>query len=186
MREAAIQRAEERLKAAGKYLTKQRRLILEIIEDSDEHLDAEAIYLRARPQDPTLSLSTVYRTLNLLKELDLVEQRYFARDHQREHFEAKGSPEHYHFTCVRCGRIIEFETDLVNRIQQQLRCELDVDITHACVCFEGICADCRAKERSSSDSRTSGSDASVGGSSRFAFLALGSIEGSLEGEAESG
>lgn len=145
MREASVQRAEERLKAAGKYLTKQRRLILKIIDDSDEHLDAEAIHLQAKPLDPTLSLSTVYRTLNLLKELNLVEQRYFARDHQREHFEAKGTPEHYHFTCVRCGRIVEFETDLIAEIRENLGNELGVSVTHACVCFEGLCADCRPR-----------------------------------------
>lgn len=145
MTKAAVRRAEDRLKAAGKYLTQQRRLILEIIEDSDEHLDAEAIYLHGKPQDPTLSLSTVYRTLGLLKELDLVEQRYFARDHQREHFEAKGSPEHYHFTCLGCNQIVEFETHLIAEIRETLERELDLDITHACVCFEGLCTDCRKK-----------------------------------------
>lgn len=139
------QHAEKRLKEAGKYLTKQRRLILEIIEDSEEHLDAEEIYIQGKPQDPTLSLSTVYRTLNLLKELDLVEQRYFARDHQREHFEPKGTTEHYHFTCKHCGRIMEFETDLITKIQKNLGERLGVDISHACVCFEGVCADCRAE-----------------------------------------
>lgn len=144
MTTTATERAEERLKAAGKYLTKQRRLILEIIEDSDEHLDAEAIYLRGKPQDPTLSLSTVYRTLNLLKELDLVDQRYFAREHQREHFEAKSSAEHYHFTCTGCGQIVEFETHLIDELQQDLESEFDIQVSHACICFEGLCADCRA------------------------------------------
>lgn len=161
MSEMALERAEERLRAAGKYLTKQRGLILEILEDSDEHLDAEAIYLQGKPQDPTLSLSTVYRTLNLFKELDLVEQRYFARDHQREHFEAKSTPEHYHFTCVRCGQIIEFETDLIAQIRADLGSELDAQITHACICFEGVCADCQA-----AGSTTSSSGAKLGGALR--------------------
>jgi Fe2+ or Zn2+ uptake regulation protein len=146
MTKTSVEHAEDRLKAAGKYLTQQRRLILEIIQESDEHLDAEAIYLRGKPKDPTLSLSTVYRTLNLLKELDLVEQRYFARDHQREHFEAKGEPEHYHFTCRRCGRITEFETGLIAELQGNLERKFGVDVAHACVCFEGLCADCRAQE----------------------------------------
>ncbi len=140
-----VKHAEERLKAAGKYLTKQRRLILEIIEESDGHLDAEAIYLRGKPRDPTLSLSTVYRTLTLLKELDLIEQRYFARDHQREHYEAKSAPEHYHFTCVGCGQIVEFQTDLVSQIREYLGAQFGADVSHACVCFEGLCADCQAK-----------------------------------------
>ena len=146
MTQTAVKQAEQRLKEAGKYLTKQRRLILEIIEDSGEHLDAETIYLQAKPEDPTLSLSTVYRTLNLLKDLDLVEQRYFARDHQREHFEAKRGPEHYHFTCKKCGRIVEFETDLITQIESSLDDELGVSVTHACVCFEGMCAECQAAE----------------------------------------
>ncbi|MFQ5595515.1 MAG: Fur family transcriptional regulator [Anaerolineae bacterium] len=144
MTKTSVEHAEARLKSAGKYLTKQRRLILEIIDASEEHLDAEAIYLHGKPQDPTLSLSTVYRTLNLLKDLDLVDQRYFARDHQREHFEAKVAPEHYHFSCRRCGRIIEFETTLIAEAQGNLENQFGVDVAHACVCFEGLCADCRA------------------------------------------
>ncbi|MFQ5342092.1 MAG: Fur family transcriptional regulator [Anaerolineae bacterium] len=146
MTKTSVERAEERLKAAGKYLTQQRRLILEIIQESDEHLDAEAIYLRGKPRDPTLSLSTVYRTLNLLKELDLVEQCYFARDHQRERFEAKDAPEHYHFTCRRCGQIIEFETGLITEIRENLERKFGVDVAHSCICFEGLCADCREDE----------------------------------------
>jgi Fe2+ or Zn2+ uptake regulation protein len=145
MAQTTVQQAEEQLRAAGKYLTKQRRLILEIIEASDEHLDAESIYLLAKPRDPTLSLSTVYRTLSVLKELDLVEQRYFARDHQREHFEAKGGAEHYHFTCVQCGRIVEFHTDLIEDIRANLADEMGISVTHACLCFEGLCEDCRAQ-----------------------------------------
>lgn len=149
MRQTAVERAEERLKEAGKYLTKQRRLILEIIEDSAGHLDAEAIYMCGKPDDPTLSLSTVYRTLNLLKDLDLIEQRYFARDHQREHFESKEVPEHYHFTCTNCGRIVEFETSLVAEMQAELEMKLGLDVSHACVCFEGLCDECRAAQATS-------------------------------------
>lgn len=138
--------AKQALRDEGLRVTSQRTLILEIIERSEGHLDAEDIYFRARQQDPKLSLSTVYRTLNLLKEMGLVEQRYFARDHSREYYESATAPEHYHFTCVACGQVVEFETPLIRRLKDDLRQKHGVDFSHACICFEGYCAKCRARQ----------------------------------------
>jgi Fur family ferric uptake transcriptional regulator len=138
--------AKKALRDEGLRVTSQRALILDIIERSAGHLDAEDIYFRARQHDPKLSLSTVYRTLNLLKEMELVEQRYFARDHSREYYESSSTPEHYHFTCVGCGQVVEFETPLIRQLKDDLRQEHGVDFSHACICFEGYCAECRACE----------------------------------------
>src|SRR3990172_6705094 len=91
------------LHTAGLRLTPQRTLILSILNETDEHLDAEGIYDLARSRLPGLNLATVYRTLAVLKHMGLIEQRYFARDHRREYYEAVGKREHYHFTCLGCG-----------------------------------------------------------------------------------
>ena len=134
------------LRATGHRVTSQRQLVLEVVESSSEHLDAEGIYHRAREKDPKISLATVYRTLNVLKHTGLIEQRYLARDHAREHYEPVGSPEHYHFTCLGCRKVIEFQSPHIRRMTTELRRELGVQVGHACVCLEGYCQDC-ARER---------------------------------------
>ncbi len=132
------------LRASGRRMTPQRRLILDIITQSGEHLDAEAVYRRAHAQDKRISLATVYRTLTVLKDLGLVERRYLGRDHERENYEPIGAPEHYHFTCRGCGRTIEFQTGAVARMRREVQRELRVTVAHACVCLDGYCADCAA------------------------------------------
>jgi len=142
-----ITAAQKALRGQGRRITTQRALLLRIIEQSGGHLDAEAIYLRAKKENPRLSLSTVYRTLGVLKGMDLVEQRYFARQHQREEYEPKGTPEHYHFTCRGCRKVIEFEAPLMDEVRRDLVRRHHVELTHACMCLEGYCADCRKARR---------------------------------------
>src|SRR5574341_222251 len=141
-RRAAPGEARGLLRALGKRITAQRALLLQIIQESEGHLDAEELYRRARRHDPRLNLATVYRTLNLLKDSNLIEQRYFARNHHREQFESKARPAHYHFTCRRCGKVIEFESPLVEQLRADVRRRFGVEFTHGCLCFEGYCADC--------------------------------------------
>lgn len=136
---------EERLRAAGQRITAQRSLILRLLDASEGHLDAEALHERARLEMPEINLSTVYRTLAVLKEAGLVEQRYFARDHSREYYESTAAVEHYHFTCLGCGRVVEFNTPLITKVRTDLQAQHGVQIRHACICFEGVCAECAAK-----------------------------------------
>ena len=143
---AALRKLDKRLHAAGRRLTVQRALVLKIIEESEEHLDAETIWQRATEMQAQLNLATVYRTLVVLKEMGLVQQRYFARDHKREVYESALKPEHYHFTCLGCGNIVEFETTRIQQVRTELSEEVGVGITHACVCFEGYCRNCAEKD----------------------------------------
>ena len=134
---------EEQLRSAGHRVTPQRVLLLRLLEEADEHLDAESLYQRASAADASISLATVYRTLAVLKELGLVEQRYFARDHGKEYYEPTRRSEHYHFTCTSCGRVIEFSTPLVAEISRAVGERNGLKVTHACVCFEGLCDRCQ-------------------------------------------
>lgn len=135
----------ESLHAAGRRLTPQRALVLSILQEADGHLDAEAIWNQAVLKSADLNLATVYRTLTVLKEMGLVEQRYFARDHKREYFEAVGKREHYHFTCLGCGAVIELETPRIRQARQELSAALGLRFLHACICFEGYCPACAAR-----------------------------------------
>ncbi|MCJ7807105.1 MAG: transcriptional repressor, partial [Dehalococcoidia bacterium] len=71
----------------GQRVTSQRRLILDILRHSEGHLDADELYRLAKEREPRISLATVYRNLNLFKELGLVEGRHFTEDHH--HYEVK-------------------------------------------------------------------------------------------------
>jgi len=133
------------LRAAGRRITAQRRLVLDVISESREHLDAEGVYSRARKRDPKISLATVYRTLAVLKTEGLVEQRYLARTHEREYYEPVGAREHYHFTCRQCGQAVEFESPRVQEMRSEVQASLGVQVTRACVCLEGYCGTCAAQ-----------------------------------------
>jgi Fe2+ or Zn2+ uptake regulation protein len=135
---------EKVLRSEGKRITPQRALLLQIIEESQGHLDAEEIYRLAKKRDPRLSLSTVYRTLSLLKELDLIEELHFDEEHH--HYEIKAEAEHYHLICSECGKIIEFHDPLVGQLREEVARENDFIISRVHIDFTGICAQCRARE----------------------------------------
>ena len=134
------------LKAAGRRMTPQRRLILSILDETGDHLDAEEVYRRAKKQNSNLNIATVYRTLGVLKEMELIEQRYFARDHGVEYYESVSKGEHYHFTCLGCRKIIEVETPKIIQVQKEFSALTGAKFTHASVCFEGYCANCVNEE----------------------------------------
>jgi Fe2+ or Zn2+ uptake regulation protein len=145
---AALREAHGVLRASGKRITSQRALLLQIIQESGAHLDAEELYRRAKRRDPRLNLTTVYRALNLFKESRLIEPSYLTHDHRRERFESKPAAEHYHFTCRRCGKVIEFESPLIEQLRREVKLKFGVEFTHGCLCFEGYCADCAQKRKS--------------------------------------
>lgn len=136
-----VERAQRAFQRSGMRLTSQRRTILEVLDESEAHLDAEALYHRAKARDPKISLATVYRTLAALREIGLVQQRQLTRADQRGYYEI-ADQQHYHFTCLRCGRVIEFDTPLMTQIQQEFASEMGVRVTQARLHLEGYCAVC--------------------------------------------
>jgi Fur family ferric uptake transcriptional regulator len=135
-------RLDEALHNSGRRLTRQRQLVLEILEESQEHLDAEAIFERARKRDARVGLATVYRTLAFLKEIGLVDEYQFGEGHG--HFEAvKDDSPHNHFTCMKCGRVIEFQSPQVMDMAHKL-CESEgLQLVEVNLHFSGYCTQCR-------------------------------------------
>jgi len=129
------------LNVTGRRVTKQRTLILEIIRRGRGHLDADEVYRRAREKQPRLSLSTVYRTLQLLKRLDLVEEVHF--DEAHHHYEVKPSSEHHHLVCLGCGKVIEFRYPLTRYVKRKVPEVQDFEITGTEVRMTGYCSKCR-------------------------------------------
>ena len=133
------------LTTAGMRVTTQRALILEIIRRGKGHLDADEIYRRAREKEPRLSLSTVYRTLQTLKELGLIEELHFDETHH--HYEVKPSTEHHHLVCLGCGKIVEFSCPLTRYMKRSVAEAKDFEIVDSEVRMSGYCPKCQQKRR---------------------------------------
>ena len=127
--------------AKGRRLTSQRRLILGVLEECEGHLDAEALFVQARTRDPDISLATVYRTLAVLKEMGLVEEHSLGEEHS--HYEAVHGQPHYHFVCLGCGKVIEFDAPLMKRMARDVSEQEDVCITDVHLRLSGYCAQCQ-------------------------------------------
>ncbi len=131
------------LDISGLRITSQRTLILEVIQRGQGHLDADEIYRQAQERHPRLSLSTVYRTLQTLKKLGLVEEVHF--DEAHHHYEIKPPAEHHHLVCLGCGRVIEFQYPLARLVKRSVTEAKDFEITGSEVRMTGYCFECRQK-----------------------------------------
>src|SRR5215813_11543811 len=97
------------LKEQGVRLTRQRQILLELIDKTGDHLDAESLYQMAKEKDPKLNRVTVYRTLKMLKTGGLVDEldlMHYGGD--QHYYETRLKQEHAHVVCLRCGRVEEF------------------------------------------------------------------------------
>ncbi|MBM2825023.1 MAG: transcriptional regulator Fur family [Dehalococcoidales bacterium] len=135
--------SRQALSERGLRITSQRALILGVIQ-REEHLDADEVYRRARQKQPRLSLSTVYRTLQMLKKQGLVEEIHF--DEAHHHYQVKPATEHHHLVCLGCGRVIEFKYPLSRLVKQKVAEAKDFEITGSEVRMTGYCSSCRQKE----------------------------------------
>ena len=125
-------------------ITNQRALILEVIRQGQGHLDADEVYRRARQKQPRLSLSTVYRTLQTLKKLGLVDEVHFDEDHH--HYEVRPATEHHHLVCLGCGRVVEFQYPLARLVKKNVPEARDFEIAGSEVRITGYCPACRQKK----------------------------------------
>ena len=103
----------------GLKMTEQRKKILETFLKMEGHFAAEDLYTRTKRVDPRVGYTTVYRTLRLLCECGLAHERQFKDGptlyelgHTRHH--------HDHLVCVKCGKIVEFENDSIERLQKKV------------------------------------------------------------------
>jgi len=134
----------------NRKMTRQRKLVLEILEESQEHMDAESLYAEAKRHDPKISLATVYRTLALLKDARLVQEHRLGESHA--HFETIQENPHYHFTCLKCGRVIEFESPQVMEVASKLCESKGLQVTDMHLLFSGYCSECREGKLDCSES----------------------------------
>ncbi len=107
---------EEQCAARGMRMTEQRRVIAQVMETATDHPDVEELYRRASARDPRISLSTVYRTVNLFEEAGLVTKHDFKDGRAR--FEPIPDEHHDHLIDIRSGKVIEFRNEEIEAIQE--------------------------------------------------------------------
>jgi len=134
-------RLAESLHTSGRRITRQRQLVMQVLQDNPGHLEVEAVYALAKASDPNISLPTVYRTLAVLKEMGLVEDHTLGQDHA--HFEAVPETPHYHFTCLKCGQVVEFDAPQVMQVVRALSKREGLQVTDVHLLLSGYCAQCR-------------------------------------------
>ena len=110
------QSLEEQCAARGMRMTDQRRIIAQVIQNASDHPDVEELYRRASAIDAGISLSTVYRTLNLFEETGLVTKHDFKDGRAR--FEPIPDEHHDHLIDIRSGKVIEFRNEEIEAIQE--------------------------------------------------------------------
>ena len=117
----ALDSIEGSLKERGVRLTRQRQILLELIDKTGEHLDAERLFQMAKEKDPKLNRVTVYRTLKMLKAGGLVDEldlMHYGGD--QHYYETRLKQEHAHVICLRCGKVEEFFGEPLQRLRKQI------------------------------------------------------------------
>jgi Fur family ferric uptake transcriptional regulator len=129
----------------GMRLTRQRQILLDLIDKTGQHLDAERLFQLAQEKDPKLNRVTVYRTLKLLKEGGLVDELDLMHQAGEQHFyETRRKQEHAHVICLSCGKVEEFFGEPLQRLRRQIESHFGFEIVLARTEVGGYCSHCQA------------------------------------------
>ena len=126
----------------GLKSTRQRSLIIDTFFTLHGHLSVEELWSKVREQDAKVSVATVYRTMKLLQECGLAHARNFG-DGQTRYEAAVGRDHHDHLICTRCGRIVEFENDRIEQLQDAVAKSHGFLVTSHKMELYGLCGDCQ-------------------------------------------
>jgi Fur family ferric uptake transcriptional regulator len=135
---------QQELESRGIRLTRQRRVLLQVMETARRHLDAGEILERAQKLDPRITRVTVYRTIDLLKRHGLIDELDLLHLRGDRHFYESHSPrDHIHVACLRCGKVREFESRLYEQLKRQIEQDCGIKITVSRTEVGGYCSDCQ-------------------------------------------
>ena len=139
-------RLQAALEKKGVRLTRQRKVLLEVMDNAEQHLDAGAILERAQKIDPRVHRVTVYRTLDLLKRNGLIDELDLLHLRGDQHFyESHGPRDHIHVACLKCGKMREFESELYEKLKKQIERDCGTKIKVMRTEVGGYCENCREK-----------------------------------------
>ena len=132
------------LEQRGVRLTRQRKVLLQVMDNAERHLDAGAILERAQKLDPHVHRVTVYRTLDLLKRNGLIDELDLLHLRGDQHFyESHGPRDHIHVACLNCGKVREVESLLYEKLKKQIEKDSGIEISVTRMEVGGYCEKCR-------------------------------------------
>lgn len=142
-----LERFKKILRQGGLKYTKQREILLKTLYHSDTHYTPESLYMEIKQTEPELNIgiATVYRTLNLLEEAEMVTSISFGAAGKK--YELANKPHHDHMICKTCGKIIEFENPIIERQQSLIAKEHNFKLTGHLMQLYGACSDCNRKAK---------------------------------------
>lgn len=163
----AVSGIKDSLKQRGVRLTRQRQILLDLIDKSGQHLDAERLYLMAKEKDPKLNRVTVYRTLKMLKAGGLVDELDLMHIGGDQHFyETRLKQEHAHIICLRCGKVEEFFGEPLSKLRKQIEQHFGFEVLLARTEVGGYCSHCQAlREQDGKESPAAGAKSRLARSS---------------------
>lgn len=139
---------QQRLAENDYRLTPQREAVVQVLlQDQNEHLGAENIHLKTKEFYPEIGLATVYRTLEMLERLGIIYKLEYGDGQSR--YELNIRPDahyHHHLICLTCGKISEFNDDLLDEIEQRISRETGFKVSDHCLRFFGYCTDCQNRK----------------------------------------
>ncbi|MBA2873329.1 ferric iron uptake transcriptional regulator [Thermaerobacillus caldiproteolyticus] len=146
--EDRVERIKKLLHTAGYKLTPQREATVRVLlEHEEDHLSAEDVYLLVKEKSPEIGLATVYRTLELLTELKIVDKINFGDGVSRYDLRQEGAAHfHHHLVCIECGSVAEIQEDLLEEVEAIVERDWKFKIKDHRLTFHGICYRCQEKK----------------------------------------
>lgn len=151
----ALKKTKKQLHESGFKLTPQREAtLLVLLENEKDHMSAEEIYFLVKQKNSEIGLATVYRTLEILTDLKIVDKvsfndglaRYDLRKEGAQHF-------HHHLLCLECGNIEEIEEDLLLGVEQIVEDRFHFLVKDHRLTFHGVCNECQKKQTTNSEKK---------------------------------
>ncbi len=131
-------------------MTKQKRIILEILRNTDCHPSADWVYEQAKKQIPDISLGTVYRNLNVLKDLGEILELNYGSTYSRYDGHATN---HYHFVCEHCNKLVNVDMPVYQGLDKMVQDTMNFQVNYHRMEFYGVCDDCLQSRASAMQQR---------------------------------
>jgi len=139
--QSQVEEIMRQLVSSGRRRTMSRQAVIRVIVDCHGHISADDIATRVQRDFPSMDVSTVYRTLETLRELDIVDRVYFADGsavyHLRDH-------QHHHLCCERCGSVQELPVSLMSNVEKDLMDQFGFELHQRPLGLFGLCRSCRS------------------------------------------
>ncbi|AIC94173.1 MULTISPECIES: ferric iron uptake transcriptional regulator [Shouchella] len=145
--ENRLERIKKQLHAQSYKLTPQREAtVMVLLEHEEDHLSAEDVYLLVKEKAPEIGLATVYRTLELLTELKVVDKINFGDGVSRFDLRKEGvNHSHHHLVCIECGAVDEIQEDLLSEVEKIVEKDFHFKVKDHRLTFHGICHRCHGQ-----------------------------------------